>query len=116
MLGETLIVDVAKTVIEKLTGAAGDRFSKHKELRQRIENIKRHLKANRYVRTYFPLLGELRTIFIENPTLLEKGDNKRFFSTWLQHPVLELGWTIGSEFWTKAKIIQIYEDLDGLKV
>jgi hypothetical protein len=113
---ETLLLNAAKSIGERAAAYFKDVFDRRSHLHKQVESIKFQLRTNRNVRSYFPLLGVLRRMFVNDPAMLEKGDNKVFFVTWLQHPVLELGWPIGGEFWNSTKIAQLYRDLDDLRV
>ena len=111
---ETLLLNAAKSILDRAATHFNDLLGQRSHLHKEVESIKFQIRTNRNVRSYFPLLYRIRQIFLTDPALLDKGDNKVFFVTWLQHPVLELGWTIGSEFWNQDKIAQLYRDLDDL--
>jgi hypothetical protein len=112
------VLGVLKAAVTKVADCTFGQLLNRKNSRDRIDAIKFQLKTNRQVETFFPLLGQLREIFLENRSLLQDPENITFFTTWLRHSLLEspVPCSMGGEFWTLQKIRQLRSDVEKLKV
>jgi hypothetical protein len=107
---------VAKWAGTKLAEVQLTRRKKRVELRREIQAITFQLRMNRDVRSYTPLLVQLRNLFAAHPELMQDPDNCAFYSEWLRQPFIEFGISPGGEQWPRTRIEKLHRDLRDLHV
>jgi hypothetical protein len=108
-------MDIATGIglIKELLGFLSN--SERKRQKEEFEEIKNSILNTILSNNLFSQLSRLKTFFNRYPALLKKTENRYFYDTWLQNPLMEVQGEIPGA-WTNESMSQMRSDLQPVKI